>query len=545
MKFLILLKKASPRVFILAIFVSVLSGVCSTYVIKLIHQYIKFGLVEGQNFFTQFAISVFCFGVFGVLSSYFISVLTQSMVFKLRVELSKKILNASFQKIERKLDLVLPVLTADINLVSASMNRLPPVVTGLATAIGCLIYLFYLSWVLTLGCTVIFAFGFVVNYVALPYLKKYSEQAREEWDKIHKNFEGVVLGMKELKLNQDHRENFIRKNIEPSCLNERAFRVKEETLYAVSARVIEVVLFFGVGILIFLIDGNDLITKESFGNYLLVLLFTVAPLATVSGFLKHLKRTQVSLNKIEQIGISLASELEDQQADKVAPNWSSDLDPIFSLSNVHFNYGQDENFSIGPLNMAVMKGEIIYVVGGNGSGKTTFIKTLTGLYQATSGELWFKNQKIDQHSLDHYRKHFAGVFTDYHLFDDLHHIENRMIDIHAEALLEQLEIGHKVQIRDKKISTTRLSYGQRKRLAMMVSILEDKEIYIFDEWAANQDPYFKEIFYAKLLPQLKDLGKTIVAISHDEKYFSYADRVVKMEEGELVEINYPKDVLSS
>ncbi|UXX79558.1 cyclic peptide export ABC transporter [Reichenbachiella carrageenanivorans] len=544
MKFLILLKKASPRVFVWALLVSVLSGVCSTFVIRLIHQYIDSGLVDVQIFFLQFFVAVICFGVFGVLSSYFISVLTQSMVFNLRIELSKKILNASFQKTERKLDQVLPVLTADINFVSASMNRLPPVVTGLATALGCLVYLFYLSWVLTLGCLGIFTVGFLINYLALPFLKKYSEQARNEWDKIHKNFEGIVLGMKELKLNKEHRENYIHSSIEPNCVNEQKYRVREETLYAVSSRIVEVILFLGIGCFIYVIDGLDWITKESFGDYLLVLLFTVAPLATVSGFLKHIKRTQVSLNKIEQIGISLEDEPNDQVL-LTTTDWNAATDPIFSLSGVRFSYGNEEHFAIGPLDLAVMQGEIIYVVGGNGSGKTTFIKLLTGLYKATTGVLTLKNQEIHSHQLDHYRKHFAGVFTDYYLFDDLHHIDEQILEEQAQGLLEQLEIAHKVSIVDKKISTTRLSYGQRKRLAMLVSVMEDKEIYIFDEWAANQDPYFKEIFYTKLLPELQQKGKTIVAISHDEKYFPYADRVLKMVEGELAVINSKQDVLSS
>lgn len=543
MSFLTLLKKASPKTFIIALVVSVLAGACSTYVIRLIHQYINAGLEHRSAFYIEFVLAVTGFAVFGVLSSYFISVLTQTMIASLRVELSEKILNANYQKIERKLDQILPVLTADINFVSASMNRLPPVVTGLATAIGCLIYLFYLSWMLTLGCTLIFAIGFLVNYLALPYLKKYSEQARDEWDKIHSDFEGVVWGMKELKLNSSHRANYIQNNILPNCQNERKYRVKEETLYAVSARVVEVILFLGIGLLIFLIDGGDWMTKESFGNYLLVLLFTVAPLATVSGFLKHIKRTQVSLYKIEQIGISLEEEIEIAEKETEQPTWHPQLDPVFSLSDVYFNYGRSEDFSIGPLNLEVKKGEIVYVIGGNGSGKTTFIKVLTGLYQSTHGELRFKNQLIDTRRLDHYRKHFAGVFTDYHLFDDLHHIQDEMLEAYAQPLLEQLEISHKVKVEGKKISTTRLSYGQRKRLAMMISILEDKEIYIFDEWAANQDPYFKEIFYAKLLPQLKEMGKTVVAISHDEKYFTYADRVVKMEEGELSVIDFHTDVL--
>lgn len=544
MKFLALLKRASPKTFFLALVVSILAGVSSTYVIRLIHQYINGGLGESHVFFTEFILSVLSFGVFGVLSSYFISLLTQAMIFDLRIELSKKILNASFQKTERKLDKILPVLSADINFVSASMNRLPPVVTGLATAVGCLIYLFYLSWQLTLGCMVIFSVGFLINYLALPYLKKYSEKARNEWDKIHKDFEGIVMGMKELKLNQGHRENFIHTSLEPNCLKERQYRVKEETLYAVSARVVEVILFMGIGVFIYAIDYMPAVTKESFGDYLLVLLFTVAPLATVSGFLKHIKRTQISLSKIEQIGISLEVESTTQEVRVDLSSWKPMSQPLFCFINVEFNYGADESFSIGPLNMEVNRGEIVYIVGGNGSGKTTFIKLLTGLYQATRGEIRFKNQQIDDVLLDFYRKHFAGVFTDYHLFDDLQHISDQMLG-KAEGLLQQLEIDHKVKVVDRKISTTRLSYGQRKRLAMMIAILEDKEVYIFDEWAANQDPYFKEIFYTSLLPQLKQAGKTIVAISHDEKYFDLADSVFKMDEGTLKPIITQKNVLSS
>ena len=536
MKFVQLLRKASPMIFTLAMLVSVLSGVCSTVVIKLIHQYIDKGVTDGDNFYWYLTASVVGFGVFGILSSYYISDLTQSMIFKLRTELSSKILNASYQKTERRLDRILPVLTADINYVSASMNRLPPVVTGLATALGCIVYLFILSWELTLACSTMFVVAFVVNYIALPYLKKYSEEARNEWDKIHANFEGVVYGMKELKLNREHRENYIAESIEPNCIRERDYRVKEETLYAVTSRLVEVILFVGIGVLIYTINDSGWVSKEEFGSYLLVLLFTVAPLATVSGFLKHIKRTQVSLAKIDQIGISLDKEPDFTVKNLDISNWDESSEPIFSMQDVKFAYDVDdpsEKFGIGPINLQVKKGEIIYLIGGNGSGKTTFIKLLTGLYIPTGGRLEFKGHNIADEGMDQYRMHFAGVFTDYHLFNDLHHIDSQLMETEANTLLEMLEINHKVKVVDGKLSTTRLSYGQRKRLAMMVSILENKEIYIFDEWAANQDPYFKEIFYAKILPGLKEKGKTIVAISHDENYFKYADRIIKMLDGEL------------
>ncbi|PIB35717.1 hypothetical protein BFP72_10085 [Reichenbachiella sp. 5M10] len=541
MKFLALLKRTSPSIFFFALIVSVISGVCSTYVIQLVHQFAGQGIESDPLFSYKFMGAVILFGITGVLSSYFISVLTQSMIFKLRTELSSKILNASFQKTEKNLDKILPVLTADINFVSASMNRLPPVVTGLATAIGCIVYMFILSWKMTLGSMALFGISFIVNYLALPYLKKYSEAARDVWDKIHKNFEGVVYGMKELKLNKQHRVNFIQTNIGPNCEEENKYRVKEEVLYAVSSRIVEMILLMGIGIFIINMASIPWMDKDEFGDFLLVLLFTVAPLATVSGFLKHIKRTQVSLKKIDDIGVSLVEEPDFETKELDYSKWNPATDPLFSFQNVFFSYdsqSEDEKFSIGPINLDVKKQEIIYVIGGNGSGKTTFIKMLTGLYVPTQGDIKLKGQDITEEQLDNYRKHFAGVFTDYYLFDDLMHIDPSIVDREANNLLKELEIDHKVKITDGHISTTQLSYGQRKRLAMMVAILEDKDVYIFDEWAANQDPYFKEIFYVRILPQLKAKGKTIIAISHDEKYFEHADRVVKMMDGQLIEVKH-------
>lgn len=520
--------------FVLAITVSLASGASSALAIQLVHEFINEGSAAVTYFYPKFTLVVFCFGVFGVLSSYLISVVTQAMIFKLRTELSRKVLQASYQASEQRLDKILPVLTADINFISASMNRLPPVVTGFSIAIGCFILLFTLSWQLTSASFLLFFFAFLTNYLVLPYLKKYSELARDEWDKIHKNFEGIVYGMKELKLNQEHRENFIENNIEPNCTNERGYRIKEETFYASSSRFAEVILFLGIGVFMYFVDMSSWIPRDEFGSYLLVLILTVAPLATVTGFLKHIKRTEVSLSKIADIGVSLTSDTAIIEKQTKPCPWDEHKEPLFSFKDILFTHQGESEFSIGPIDLEVNKGEIIYIIGGNGSGKTTFIKMLCGLYHPIKGSIHFKNKEIGTEDLDYFRRHFAGVFTDYHLFDDLHHIDEEILARDSPQLLEQLELDQKVSIVNKKISSTRLSYGQRKRLAMMVSILEDKDVYIFDEWAANQDPHFKEKFYVELLPQLKAKGKTVIAISHDEQYFKHADKVYKMIEGKLV-----------
>jgi len=58
-------------------------------------------------------------------------------------------------------------------------------------------------------------------------------------------------------------------------------------------------------------------------------------------------------------------------------------------------------------------------------------------------------------------------------------------------------------------------------------------VYLFDEWAADQDPVFKKVFYTQLLPELKARGKAVLVISHDERYFGAADRVIRLDYGKL------------
>jgi putative ATP-binding cassette transporter len=126
------------------------------------------------------------------------------------------------------------------------------------------------------------------------------------------------------------------------------------------------------------------------------------------------------------------------------------------------------------------------------------------------------------------------VFSDFFLFDSLLGLEVPEGDARPEEYLERLLLHHKVKIEGGTLSTLDLSQGQRKRLALLTAYLEDRPIYLFDEWAADQDPEFKEVFYRHLLPDLKARGKTVVVISHDDRYYDAGDRLVRLDSGGLV-----------
>jgi putative ATP-binding cassette transporter len=81
-------------------------------------------------------------------------------------------------------------------------------------------------------------------------------------------------------------------------------------------------------------------------------------------------------------------------------------------------------------------------------------------------------------------------------------------------------------VKDGRLSTTRLSAGQRRRLALLQVFLDRRPVVALDEWAAEQDPIFRRVFYTELLPELQRRGATVVAITHDDRYFHIADRCV-------------------
>jgi putative ATP-binding cassette transporter len=228
----------------------------------------------------------------------------------------------------------------------------------------------------------------------------------------------------------------------------------------------------------------------------------------------------------------------DEQAAEAAASvplaaWNS-----IELSEVTHEYhreGQEGGFLLGPINLTLQPGEIVFVVGGNGSGKTTLIKLLTGLYTPLGGQILLDERPVNAESREAYRQLFAVVFDDAMVFEGLWGVSREDRDARARRYLAELRLEHIVQISEGKFSTTELSRGQRKRLALLTAYLEDRSIYVFDEWAADQDPTFKKVFYEQLLPELKRRGKTVVAITHDDRYFAVADRLVKMEDGRIAE----------
>ncbi|MCA0157310.1 ATP-binding cassette domain-containing protein, partial [Tsukamurella sp. M9C] len=184
--------------------------------------------------------------------------------------------------------------------------------------------------------------------------------------------------------------------------------------------------------------------------------------------------------------------------------------------------------------LTLRPGEVTFVVGGNGSGKSTLAKLICGLYAPRIGEIRAGGEPIGPQNLEWFRQHTTAVFSDFHLFDDYLGLAADDLDDRVRGLLHDLELAHAVTVQDGKLSTLALSTGQRKRLALLTALLEDRPVYLFDEWAADQDPRFRAVFYDRIIADLKARGKTVVVITHDDRYFDRADQLVKLDFGQVV-----------
>jgi putative ATP-binding cassette transporter len=208
---------------------------------------------------------------------------------------------------------------------------------------------------------------------------------------------------------------------------------------------------------------------------------------------------------------------------------------LVGVTHRYYREHEDATFQLGPIDLAFRPGEVVYLIGGNGSGKTTLAKLLLGLYTPESGVIRVDGVAIDDAGRDRYRELFSAVFADYHLFDSLHGAAGPGIDERARRHLERLGLERRVRVEAGTLHVDGLSQGQRRRLALVAACLDDRPFYVFDEWAADQDPEFRRVFYTELIPELRARGKTVLVITHDDAYFALADRCLRMDFGRLVE----------
>lgn len=481
----------------------------------------------------------------------------QRVVARMRQVLAHKILMAPIDALERyRVHRLVPVLTHDVDTISGTVFALAAMAIASAVAVGCLAYLAWLSLPMFGLLVLALAAGIVVQRLAQRRGMAGFQQARDAEERLHKAYRSLGEGAKELRLHRPRRRYVYEQQVSGTIDEIGRVNVRATNAF-VAANAFGSALYFLLIALLIAWAARHLPQPEVLAGFVLVLLYLKGPLDQIASILPTVGRAWVALERIADLSarFSTPEQMSLVARSAAAKPHVAEWRESIELRGVRYGYTAPQQapgtqgksseprlppFEVGPLNLRIEKGSIVFVVGENGSGKTTLIKLLLGLYAPQQGEVLLDGKAVTAADRDEYRQLFGTVMSDFYLFDELMGDEGSAgpcspeVAAAAASQLQRLDIAHKVKIRDGAFSTLDLSTGQRKRLALVHACLEGRQVLVFDEWAADQDPGFRQLFYRQLLPELRARGHTLIVISHDDRYFDVADEVVHVRNGQIV-----------
>ena len=514
---------------ITAISLSLLGGLANIALVALVAS-----MLSGHAGVTRlFVGSLLGLGIFlGITrgaATYLLTKVTIDTLVDLRMGFCTKVTSSPLAVLERLGSARLTAaFTESMPAISNALVQLPNAVLYAIAVAGGIGYMAWLSWkallvILAAGSAFVYAYRVVDRRAQAEFGTAFTH-----YRAVLKGFRELVDGAKELKLHRGRRKAHLASAVAVPMDSLARHRTKSSALWGAAEAWSTAGMFFAIAVILAIAH-----TQRDIGTgFVLSLLYLMPFVQGILSTMPAFSQAESAIKTLTELTgeLSQNSDITDSDS-RITSRWRR-----ICLHGVEYHYDNgdpESTFRIGPLDFTVTPGETIFVTGGNGSGKTTLIKVLAGLYRPDAGTIMVDDLPVSEGDLDTYRQNFSSVFFDFHIFDQLFGLS--YIDEHAAAYLRHLKLDHKVKIDGGKLSTVNLSQGQKKRLALLTAYLEDRPIYIFDEWAADQDVEFREVFYHEILPGLKRRNKTVVVISHDERYFHVADRIVKLDCGRFAQ----------
>jgi putative pyoverdin transport system ATP-binding/permease protein len=529
------LLRSSWRILSCAVAAGLVSGLSAAALIALLHTALEQRSAHGGPLVLAFVglalLSVFCKGI----SETILTRLGQRTIGDMRRGLGRGILEAPLRELEvLGQHRLLAALNDDALAIAQAYVLVPHVCVGVATVLGCVAYVGLIApaaLVVLLGAL---ALGIALFRLHEGLARASFQRSRETSDTLFRHFRALTLGVKELKLNRSRREAFLLDSLGRSLSHyEREF-VAGMNQYSIATGWGSLLFHAALGVTVFVLPTAGGLSGAAAAGATLALLYAMGPVAQLVEIAPVLSRALVAARKLDALGLTLRSTPEKRSERESFAPWRQ----IELRSVAHSYYGEqnEASFRFGPLDLQFEPGEIVLLAGGNGSGKTTLALLLLGLYVPESGAICVDGVAVDAQNRERYRQLFSATFAEFHVFEEQLGLTDAAMAERARRFIQLLKLERRVTIENGALRSSGLSTGQRKRVALLAALLEDRSFYLFDEWAADQDPEFRKIFYREFLPELRRQGKTALVISHDEQYFDVADRCLRMERGVLTEL---------
>lgn len=459
--------------------------------------------------------------------------LVQHRLETLRLRVVSKIRRVELRTLERlSHGELFATIAQEINHLSQSLPLLVSAAQSVFLLAFCLLYIATLSFISFLVVAALTALGLYLYWLRRRSLNHALAQIHRQEAEMLDTLAHFTKGFQEIRLHADkndalfHRFTQVVDDLQTQVVGVGGkwvalLQFSNAFLYALVGAVIFILPLFFEGY-------TDVIYKITAAA-----IFCIGPVTAITAVAPLYTKANMGLGHVAQ----LEQRLNQGRAATMPVVTQSRFNGFNTIScrGMTFSYRDDSgeaSFTSGPLELILKRGETVFLIGGNGSGKSTAMKLICGLYTPDGGSIEVDGTVIGDAERQDYRELFSAIFADFHLFDRLFGLGD-VDQATVDALISRMELDEKVTFADGRFSTTTLSTGQRKRLAMIVSLLEDRDIYLFDEWAADQDAHFRDIFYTELLPDLKRRGKTVLAVTHDDRYWSCCDRRLSMDLGVL------------
>lgn len=468
-----------------------------------------------------------------MLASYALSFFTSRSIHGVRHSLVSRILGSRFTTLEKAgRSKLYNVLTNDVNAISNALAEMPAFIYNALLMLACFGYLIYLSpIVFAIVISTVVVAGVFTSFI----MKRISRDAfamRSRQDEIFEGYKGLLEGSKQLALNPFRKEHYLNHVLTPQLDSLKESERRYGFSWDINRNISQSLIFLILGAVI--IVSQMMESSHLVMSYLLILTYLAGPFGYVMGLWQSIIRAKVSLQKIESLKLDdKMFPVSEKSREHPESNWER-----IDFESVGFKYSESgEQFTLEPINFSLNKGDVVFVTGGNGSGKSTFMHILLGLYKPTSGSILLDGEPVTSNNVSLYMNKMAIVLPDFYLYKSLLGKNGEDVDQEkVKDMLRRFDLDQKVALDEYGYESVKYSMGQRKRLALISAILEDKEIYVLDEWAADQDPHFRHVFYTQIIPWLKSKGKTIVAVTHDDKYFDCADHQLKFDLGNMEEV---------
>lgn len=488
------------------------------------------------NLATYFLIISLSFICSKIFQTYIVK-LSSQVLFKFETGVLEKLRYAEYESFEKLGVETIYTAIGDTRVLSRIPETFINVFNAMITAICCLGYMFYVS--LLGGCFVLtMMLGLLIIYLRRnKRIEGQLNELRDLQNNYYKYLNDLLNGFKELKLGIKRNENLFDNYLINNKIAERDLGVITSVKYLNNELLGSYSWYIVLGLIMYILPMVVNLNINQTSTFIITILYLIGPVATIITTVPFYTRVKIALERLNKYEVDISAKIKTRVAYDEAYDINEPLNDLV-FDNVVYQYVDEKQqplFTVGPINLQINRGEVLFIVGGNGSGKSTFINLLTGLYKPISGCLQFNNIPVQPLNYPYYSNKISAIFTNNYLFNenyDEHNLNDENPSL--QYYIDKMQLNNVIRFGDgnNKIDH-KLSKGQQKRVAMIYALMEDRDILVLDEWAAEQDPSFRAYFYEVIISEIKAAGKTIVAVTHDDAYFHCADRVIKFDYGKI------------